>query len=232
MLSLFSNNNFNLDLNKIDLLASPIADSYYVFMQQNESTTNAIMQYHRMRLVLPEVKTLGWRDAHTQESRFAAFCRWGDLNGSKILDLGCGYGDLKYFLDECFDEFEYIGVDLMPEFIATARQRFAHVELTHFIQMDFSAGGWPPVDVIFASGSLNYRSNDLQHPYPIISQMWEQARLGIAFNLLDDRKQESSGFIQAYDPVRILGFCRQLDPHAELLTDYHPEDFTILMRKL
>lgn len=94
---MFSNNNFNLDLNKIDLLASPIADSYYVFMQQNESTTNAIMQYHRMRLVLPEVKTLGWRDAHTQESRFAAFCRWGDLNGLKVLDLGCGYGDLKYF---------------------------------------------------------------------------------------------------------------------------------------
>lgn len=199
-------------------------------MQPN-ATTNAIVQYHRNRLGLPEVQVLGWRDEHTQTNRFDALCRWGDLNNCKILDLGCGYGDLKYFLDARFHTFEYIGVDLMPEFIFLARQRFTHIRNTQFMQMDFTTSAWPSVDIILASGSLNYQSNDPDHPYAIIRRMWAHARIGIAFNLLDQRQQESTGFLQSYDSAKILAFCRQFDPQAELVTQYHPEDFTILMRK-
>jgi len=195
------------------------------------SDNNAIVQYHRQRMGLPNVQPLGWRDEHTQSSRFAALCDWGDMSECSILDLGCGYGDLKLFLDERFHQIEYTGVDLLPEFIVIARERYGHLPSTHFIQMDFAKNPWPLVDIVLASGSLNYRSSDAAHPFPIIRHMWERARKGIAFNLLDIHKQAPTDILQSYDPQTILAFCRQLDPDAELVMDYHPEDFTLRLRK-
>ena len=41
-----------------------------------------------------------------------------------VFDLGCGYGDLKTYLNQKFSDFTYIGIDQMPEFIAVAQERF------------------------------------------------------------------------------------------------------------
>ncbi len=177
------------------------------------------------------VQALGWRSEDTQASRFAALCRWGDLTGKSILDLGCGYGDLKTFLDSHFNHFAYIGVDFLPEFVATAKKTFSNRPDTQFFLLDFLNAEFPQVDVIMASGSLNYRCADPLHPFQVIRQMWESAKMGVAFNLLNAREHGAEKLLQAYEPNTVLDFCRQMDPDAELVMGYHPEDFTLLMRR-
>jgi len=177
------------------------------------------------------MQSLGWRNEESQTRRFTALSQWGNLSGLSILDLGCGRGDLKPFLDSHFDNFCYIGVDMMPEFIVDAKARYGQLQNTTFLLGEFSSLTIPPVDVIIASGSLNYQNSESQHPRPTIQRLWDACQMGLAFNLLDASELPSAGLLQSYQPKEILHFCQSLDPHATLLTGYHPEDFTILMHR-
>ena len=151
------------------------------------------------------------------------------MAGYSIMDLGCGHGDLKPFLDERYPDITYLGVDFLPEFIVEAKHRYSNLPNTHFLQVDFLNAEFPNVDVIIASGSLNYRSENALHPFQTIEKMWRSSQKGIAFNLPDASKIEEDPLIQGRNPQEILDFCRKLDPQAELHTDYLPDDFAILM---
>ena len=75
----------------------------------------------------------------------------------KILDVGCGYGDLKGYLDKRFSGFTYVGIDQMPEFINRAREQYKDRPDTYFFQTDFTVVDFPKVDYVMASGALGYR---------------------------------------------------------------------------
>lgn len=191
----------------------------------------AILQYHRRRIGDPERCALGWRTPDSQRLRFEALCHIGDMSGCKVLDLGCGYGDLKPFLDQRFTDVAYLGIDHMPEFIDEARRRHGHLPRTGFVQADILNVVLPQVDYVLASGAMSYRSRNALYPYNLIRQMWEAATRGIAFNLLDANVFEATHVLCGQEPQTILAFCRTLDPAAELMTDYVADDFTILMRR-
>ncbi|GLQ87802.1 class I SAM-dependent methyltransferase [Dyella flagellata] len=191
----------------------------------------AVLQYHRRRIGDPERCALGWRSPDSQRLRFEVMCRVGDMSGCKVLDLGCGYGDLKAFLDTQFTELAYLGVDHMPEFIEEACRRYGHLPRTGFVQADILNAVLPEVDYVLASGALSYRSSNALYPYNLIRQMWEAATRGLAFNLLDANVFEATPVLCGQDPGEILAFCRTLDPAAELVTGYVADDFTILMRR-
>jgi trans-aconitate methyltransferase len=148
-----------------------------------------------------------------------------------VLDLGCGYGDLKVHLDARFCDVDYLGVDFLTEFVTEATRRHGNLPGTRFVQADFMASPLPQADVVVASGSLNYRAHNPHHPKPTIERMWKAARKGVAFNLLDRFWIPDDELVSGYDPFAMLEFCRSLCPTAELLNDYLPDDFTILMRK-
>lgn len=190
-----------------------------------------VVSWHRSRLGASPLRELGWRSRESQELRFEALCRWGSLSGCTVLDLGCGHGDLKPWLDGRFADIRYLGLDLLPEFVAEARRRHGDKPDTHFLVADFLATGLPDVDVVFACGSLNYRSENLLFPFSAIARMWESAARGIAFSMLDGRAFEADALLRGHDPDEILAYCRNLDPNAQMVTDYSSEDFTVLMRR-
>lgn len=190
-----------------------------------------VQAFHRARFGAAPITELGFRNADSQLQRFAALCRWGDMSGSLILDLGCGHGDLRPYLAGRFSGTQYLGVDFLKEFVAVAGERHGHLPDTQFLQADFLSVGLPEVDVAIASGSLNYRSDNELHPWQAISRMWECARMGVAFNLLDARHFAADDILCGYDPDEVLRFCRQLDPNAELITGYLPDDMTVLLRR-
>ncbi|MEN9354571.1 MAG: hypothetical protein RL318_1896, partial [Fibrobacterota bacterium] len=167
----------------------------------------------------------------SQTRRFEALCRLDLFQGSTVLDLGCGYGDLKPHLDASFEGITYLGVDFLTEFVTEATHRHGHLPDTRFAHADFMTAALPEVDVVVASGSLNYRSENPAHPKPVIERMWNAARKGVVFNLLDRFWIPEDELVTGYEPFAILEFCRTLCPAAELVNDYLPDDFTILMRK-
>ena len=87
-----------------------------------------IRHYHNHRIATYRngtVKVLGYRDIESQVKRFEVIATVGDFNGCTLLDVGCGYGDLKKYLDQIYSDFTYIGIDQMPEtYMVDGRERF------------------------------------------------------------------------------------------------------------
>lgn len=190
-----------------------------------------VLAFHRDRLQGDRLHALGYRANESQERRFQALLHWGEMSGCSVLDLGCGYGDLRPFLDQHYRDFIYLGVDFLAEFIDAAQLRYGHMPRTQFFQSDFLTAGLPEVDVVIACGSLNYRSSNSLHPWQTISRMWEVAQRGVVFNLLDAAHFESDEVLCAYGHDEVLQFCRQLDPATQIVRGYLPDDFTVLMHK-
>ena len=54
---------------------------------------------------------LGFRNKSSQDKRFEAMLGLGDMDGARVLDVGCGFGDFLAFLNARGIEPEYVGLD-------------------------------------------------------------------------------------------------------------------------
>lgn len=190
-----------------------------------------ILSFHREYLPLNRFLAQGWSALEKQQIRFDTLLRWGCLNGYRILDLGCGYGDFREYLNGKFDDFHYLGVDLCSEFINEAKYRFQGLNRTDFICADFTSVGLPEMDIVIACGSLNYKTENSSYILTAIQRMWNVARKGVVFTLLKESHVEPNNIIMGYDEKKIIAYCRTLDANAELINDYLDEDFTVFMRR-
>ena len=191
-----------------------------------------IMHYHRRRINAfnnGTVGALGWRGEASQIKRFEVLANVGDLNGRTLLDVGCGYGDLKEFLDQRFSDFTYIGIDQMPEFIAEAKARYENHTDTHFSQTDFTTVDLPTVDFVIASGALGYRCDDPDFYANMIGKMYQAATQALAFNMLDAARFPDHQLLVGHDRDKIAALCRTLSPRITVTTDYLEDDFTVFM---
>jgi len=132
---------------------------------------------------LPE-NQVGWRSRYNQEIRFQTLSGIGDLNGEKILDLGCGLGCFYQFLKAKGWSGDYTGIDLLDLMVQKARRRFPKVR---FERRDILQN--PPQeqwDYIFISGIFNHRIKD---NWAWIEQTVKAclalSTKGLAFNLLN-----------------------------------------------
>lgn len=191
-----------------------------------------ILHYHRHRIAQHQpgtIESLGWRNDNSQQARYQALMNIGDLNGKRIMDAGCGYGDLKAYLDQYYTDFDYIGVDQQPEFIAEARRRYTHMPRTQFFQADFSTTTLPQADYVFASGALGYRCGNKNYYTGMIRILSQCAEKAFGFNMLDKRHFPRHDLLIGHDREEILAFCRSLAPRVVWLNDYLPDDFTVLL---
>ena len=193
-----------------------------------------MMHYHRYRInefAQGTAEALGWRGTQSQLVRYKVFAKVGDLNGASILDVGCGYGDLKAFLDQNFSGFDYIGIDQMPEFISEARLRHSHCSRTTFYQADFSMAELPQVGYVFASGALGYRCKNEHFYTDMICKLYNSAKVTFAFNMLDKSCFPAHDLLIGHDRDEILSFCRTLSSQVECFSDYSDDDFTVFMNR-
>jgi SAM-dependent methyltransferase len=191
-----------------------------------------VMHYHRHRITEFQqgtVEALGWCGTQDQLARYKVLVNVGDLNGASILDIGCGYGDLKAFLDQYFSDFDYIGIDQMPEFIAEAKARHGHCSRTTFCQTDFCTAELPHVDYVFASGALCYRCKNERFYSDMICKLYNSAKVAFAFNMLDGKNFPQHDLLIGHECDEILAFCRALSPQVECFSDYSEDDFTVFM---
>lgn len=191
-----------------------------------------VMHYHRHRIAefqQGSVESLGWRGTFSQQARYQVLAKAGDLNGASLLDIGCGYGDLKAYLDMHFSDFDYIGIDQMPEFIEEAKIRYGGCLRTAFYQTDFIAGELPQVDYVIASGALGYRCKNAGFYTDMICKLYNSAKIALAFNMLDKNHFPQHDLLVGHDRDEILTLCRALSPRVECFSDYLEDDFTIFM---
>ena len=81
------------------------------------------------------------------------------LNVSEILDLGCGNGELAYYLAKYGYAGSYIGLDISREMLAEARQKTAANHNVLFYEVDISKPNWPATTEL-AKGNIKAAQYD------------------------------------------------------------------------
>lgn len=76
--------------------------------------------------------------------------------GQRVLDLGCGPGDILQFLPAV----EYVGYDINPAYIERARKRFGQRGAFHCRAVTDDLSVTPPFDVVIAHGVLHHLDDD------------------------------------------------------------------------
>lgn len=193
--------------------------------------TAAILRYHRQRIHEygpGGAEALGWARTEGQQVRFEALTKIGDLAHHSVLDAGCGYADLYPYIRQRYAGVQYHGIEHMPELLAVAQARYRDAADITLSGGDFLRTPLPTTDYVLASGALNYRSRNPRFVYQAIEKLYGSCRIALGFNLLSWEPPEG-GPLSSYEPAKVLAFCRQLAPRAELLEGYWENDFTILV---
>lgn len=196
----------------------------------NQSDYKRILDFYEKSFSIygNDPRSVHWSNEQTQSMRFEILNKIADLNNKQILDLGCGLGDLYKFFIKKEIEVDYTGIDIVPAFIDQARVRFPDA---HFILSNAETLK-EEHDYILASGSFNLTvENAKSYYFTMIRNIFEHARVGFAFNLLNIKSHQSDDTYIAYDIDEVVTFCKTLTPNVVVVDDYLPWDFTIYMYK-
>ena len=192
-----------------------------------------VIHFHRRRIAefgADSVRALGWVSEASQTSRFEAIAQAVDFNNSSVLDLGCGTGDLKAFLDARFSGMSYLGIEQVPEFVAQARNRYAGDAHAGFELGNFNTMIFPRVDHVVACGSLSYRSSNPQHVYGAVAKMFVSAAQTVVFSLLDAKHFPGHPLLVGHVLDEMMAFCKKLSPNVSLVRGASPDAATVVMR--
>lgn len=156
-----------------------------------------------------DMAVLEYPNEEVQQKIFRHAAEKFDLTGRKILDVGCGLGYLKRYLDQHKMPYRsYWGVDLSERMIAGATQRFG----PHFARRDVLAQPFAEneFDIVFLLSVLGYPISDDPFGYmsELLRELFRVAREGLVFtHLAPGRRHESSDFTVA--PEDMANWCRK-----------------------
>lgn len=178
-------------------------------------------------------QSLRWSHIGAAHQRFRQIWADTDFSNKSVLDVGCGFGYLGKFLTKKFENVNYTGVDIVPEFIEKAKIR--RPQLKFFVR-DYLFDPMPEkFDIVVASGILNGNVPDnVDYRKKAIKTMFEHANDAFIFNMLGAHPQpETASKSNAWyaDSIEILTYCMSLSPRVIFRAAYNSKDFTVVMYK-
>jgi len=166
----------------------------------------------------------------TRENQLLRFQKIYDLIEDKpfikVLDVGCGLGDFYNFLQEKGFQGDYLGIDIVPEMVDSARLNYPEgvFEIHDIMKNDIEA------DYIVASGIMSVRINKKidhqEYVDKLIVRLFSQAKRGIVFNMLNDQYVDADKYFFPFSPYKIVEYLLTLTNQVEIYHDYLHYDFT------
>lgn len=165
-------------------------------------------------------KSVQWSDSTSQERRFEILTEVSESISGKVLDFGCGIGDLYEFLRKKNISCEYYGVDLSHEMIEFAQKKYpkGNFEVLDIFKQDVG----DTFDYIFISGVFNNLiSNNKLFMETILRKLFNHVKGAIAFNSLSTYVDYRDDGLFYSDPMEVFRFCKEnLSPCVTLRHDY------------
>ncbi len=153
-----------------------------------------------------------------------------NLSGKSILEVGCGFGDLGAYLMQTYERVRYSGVDISSRMIEEGQRAHPGLHLSRTNVLDMAPQ--QQFDVVLAQGIfylLGYNAEAKMHR--LIEKMFSLATEAVAFTTISAWASQKGDREFYADPVKLLGWCRQLTPCLVLRHDYHEADFTMYLYK-
>lgn len=169
--------------------------------------------------------------AQGQRLHYESLLDIGRLDNMKILDFGCGKGDLyQFFVDRSIDV-DYTGYDINDKLISLAETKHPSARFKIFditcdtISEDF--------DYIFLCGVFNLRVAGLdEYIRSTLVRLFQYCRRGLAFNALSDLNPRKDVELFYTSPQDIFGFAvKNLSPFVAVRHDRIKYDFTMFIYK-
>lgn len=179
-----------------------------------------------------------YADRASQERRMEVLCEIGVTKTSKVLDFGCGTGQMLSLLERTIGfEGEYVGYDISPEAIEFARD--AHPKGRFEVRDIFERPPEEEFDFVLVSGVFNNAMSENFAFFDAASRrLMDVARQGYAFNMISRFVDYFDDGLYYADPMEIFRFCKEeLSPLVTLRHDYSvrpgalPFEFTIYVHK-
>ncbi len=127
-----------------------------------------------------------WGTTYSQEIRFAQFLKVDITSEDTILDIGCGQGELKDYLEFHAQNYNYTGIDVREPCIKLCKDKHPDsandFRLVNFFDIDNTQYDW-----VFASGLFSLNRDDY-HWYQMVQygimKMMQISKKGIVINFL------------------------------------------------
>lgn len=178
-------------------------------------------------------KALKWHSEKAARQRYEQIVADIDFNKKSILDVGCGFGDIIPYIADKSKNFNYTGIDLVPEFIREAKR--VYPKHRFFADDYFKQPLEKKFDIIICCGALNGNYNDnLGFRKKAIKTMFNHTKECFVFNMAGKHpkpKTARHSNVWFADSKTIYNFCKTLSKKVLLKNDYHFNDFTIVMFK-
>lgn len=154
-----------------------------------------------------------------------------DISGKRILDYGCGKGDLYGFIKGRGLDVSYTGIDINPELINLAIRKYPEAR---FIASDVEEMALEEeFDIVFLCGVFNNKVEGIEESMRnVLSALFEKTAEALAVNALSSHARDKAVELNYTSPEELSSFVRaNLTPHVELIQGYLPEDFTLVLHK-
>lgn len=161
--------------------------------------------------------------------KFKMMTEIGELNNSKILDVGCGWGDFLTYLNNKGINTKYTGVDINPKFIEICKSEH---KKANFFERDIEKEKFEEdkFDYVFAVGITSLMES-YDSVKKLIIEMLKISKKGIAINFMstyvDFQKKESTHF----SPEKIFSIAKKLSKRVVIRHDYLPFEFFLYIYK-
>lgn len=178
-----------------------------------------------------------WSSTESQVNRFRVLADTIEP-GESVADLGCGLGDLLGYLRKTRGFLgQYVGLDLVPEFVDYAQRAYASDPRAAFQSSDVENDPLPRANVYVGSGLFNNRTEgNWDYLTGIVARMFEHAERAVVFNALSTYVDYQDEHLYYCDPLRLFDHVkRTLTKHVILRHDYLvkensiPFEFTMVL---
>lgn len=153
------------------------------------------------------------------------------IKGSKVLDYGCGKGDLYQFLKDRNISVDYTGFDINENLISFAKQKHPEADFRVFdIEIEELNAEF---DYIFLCGVFNLKLKDLDKTVKnVLKRLFRHCRKALAFNALSLENPKKAVELNYLSLDEMINFAKtDLSSHVSLAKERIPYDFTMFVRK-
>lgn len=177
-----------------------------------------------------DIRTLNPGTAERHRLQHEVHASAGEMNGKTILDIGCGLGHYYEFLRDKQLDVDYIGYDIVPEFIESNRERFPDAR---FEVRDVSAEGIAhEADYVVMCQVFN---NKYEHASNVdvvreaIRVALASAREAVSIDMLSDYVNYREPHLNYFSPEEMFRYAKSLTRFVKLRHDYLPFHFTLFL---
>jgi SAM-dependent methyltransferase len=157
-----------------------------------------------------------------------------NLEGRRVVDVGCGIGMFYRFLRNAkVNVREYIGVDIVERFLEYNRNIYPDAQFLNIDILRDPIESLEP-DVVFMSQLFNVRYETADNEAiarAAVERFFAIAREGVVVDFLSSYVDYREARHHYFEPEAMLHFAKGLTRFVSLRHDYLPFEFTLALRK-